>query len=461
MVELNATQQLWRSKRYFVVLLTFLGYLNHSTRVNVSVAVVAMMDESIPDSFNWTSTDKGIVLSSFFYGYFWTHFLGGYLAVKYGGSTVFSYGVLVATLGSLITPVVVTNFGVWGFVVIRIIQGIAAALAFPCCHAIFSYWAPINERSRMTSLTLCGVYFGTVAANMFSGTIAVNWGWQSIYYIFGGIGVVWFVVFIIFVANSPETDRFISEAEKLYIIEHRGKRHEVPKPPWKGLFTSLPVLAITGAHFCFNWGYYTMFTDLPSYMKHTLKFDLEFSGFMSAIPYITVGLLMVVTGYMADWLKIKKYMTLHQVRKHFTCQSFIFQAILLAVVAFVSDPVICVTLITLSITIGAFSASGFLVNPLDIAPQYASIIFGISNTIATLSGIISPLFTNLIVTENTFEQWRIVFFVSILMYVIGAVIYWFLSSADVQKWAIVNSLKDDMKEIVEDATQQQKNVNKF
>lgn len=53
---------------------------------------------------------------------------------------------------------------------------------------------------------------------------------------------------------------------------------------------------------------------------------------------------------------------------------------------------------------------GFAVNHLDVAPQYASILMGISNTFATIPGIISPSLTGWIVTgkagtsEVSFKQ---------------------------------------------------------
>lgn len=43
--------------------------------------------------------------------------------------------------------------------------------------------------------------------------------------------------------------------------------------------------------------------------------------------------------------------------------------------------------------------AGFAVNHLDIAPRYASILFGITNTSATIPGILSPLLVGYI-TEN-------------------------------------------------------------
>lgn len=42
----------------------------------------------------------------------------------------------------------------------------------------------------------------------------------------------------------------------------------------------------------------------------------------------------------------------------------------------------------------------YSINPLDIAPQYASIILGISNTFATIPGIVSPMLAGVIVKNK-------------------------------------------------------------
>ncbi len=118
----------------------------------------------------------------------------------------------------------------------------------------------------MTSVAISGSYFGTVFANFFSGLIAVQLGWAWIYYIFGIAGIVWYLLWL-FVGNSPETDRFISQNEKEYIMKSRGETSKTTNPPWKAMFTSVPILAITVAHFAFDWGFFTLFTDLPSYIK--------------------------------------------------------------------------------------------------------------------------------------------------------------------------------------------------
>lgn len=62
---------------------------------------------------------------------------------------------------------------------------------------------------------------------------------------------------------------------------------------------------------------------------------------------------------------------------------------------------------------------------------------GIGNTFATIPGIISPTLTGYLVADQTVEQWRIVFFISGGIYLIGCVVYWFWCSGELQEWAKV------------------------
>ena len=89
----------WRKRRYLIVLMGFLGFINvYTLRINLSVAIVAMTENrtvinsdgttSYEQDFNWDTKEQGLVLSSFFYGYILTQFLGGYIASRIGGNLV-------------------------------------------------------------------------------------------------------------------------------------------------------------------------------------------------------------------------------------------------------------------------------------------------------------------------------------------------------------------------------------
>ena len=47
------------------------------------------------------------------------------------------------------------------------------------------------------------------------------------------------------------------------------------RTPWFDIFTSLPMWALIIAHSGQNWGFYTLLTEMPSYMNSILKFDLQ------------------------------------------------------------------------------------------------------------------------------------------------------------------------------------------
>jgi ACS family sodium-dependent inorganic phosphate cotransporter-like MFS transporter 5 len=57
---------------------------------------------------------------------------------------------------------------------------------------------------------------------------------------------------------------------------------------------------------------------------------------------------------------------------------------------------LAIALLTLGVSFSAFQYSGFLINHMDIAPAYAGILFGISNSCGAISGFISPAVVGLI-----------------------------------------------------------------
>lgn len=441
----------WKKRRYVVAILAFLGFFtSYILRVNLSVAIVAMTEDKVDENgviyhkreFNWDSKTKGLVLSSFFYGYLSTQLLGGWLAARIGGKRVFGLGIAATALFTIITPPLVRQ-SVYILVVLRIIEGICEGVTYPCIHAIWANWAPPLERSKLATLAFSGSFLGTVFAMPISGIMAEHLGWPSIFYVFGAVGLLWFFLWWVVVKDHPEDDPHISQSELEYIKSSIGNTESKTKikHPWKAMLSSPPVWAIVAAHFSENWGFYTMLTQLPTFMKDVLKSELEATGFMSALPYLAMTLVVQFSGQLADYLRTKKILTTTQVRKLFNCGAFIFQTIFMTCAAFVSTIAGAVICITIAVGLGGFAWSGFGVNHLDIAPKHASVLMGIGNTIATLPGVVSPIITGYIVQNKSATEWRTVFIIAGAVYLIGAVIYGIFASGDKQSWADNNSRK--------------------
>nr|XP_003706045.2 PREDICTED: vesicular glutamate transporter 2 isoform X1 [Megachile rotundata] len=444
--ELAPSWRFWKKRRYIVGVLAFLGFFtSYILRVNLSVAIVAMtekhkkVDESgnvyYEAEFDWDAKMTGLLLGSFFYGYISTQLIGGWLGARIGGKRVFGTGIAITAFFTIITPPL-ARISFYLFLALRIIEGICEGVTYPCMHAIWANWAPPLERSKLATFAFSGSFFGTVFAMPVAGLMVEHLGWASVFYVFGAAGLIWFFFWWIIVKDKPEEDPYISEAELEYIKTSLGDSNKNKITyPWKSILTSPPVWAIVAAHFSENWGFYTMLTQLPTFMNDVLNFKLDKTGYLSALPYLAMTIAVQFSGYLADLLRTKKILTTTQVRKIFNCGGFVFQTIFMLGAAFLLTPTGVVICITLGIGLGGFAWSGFGVNHLDIAPQHASVLMGIGNTIATLPGVISPTITGYIVQNKSAEEWRIIFIIAAIIYLVGATIYGLFASGERQSWA--------------------------
>ena len=81
-------------------------------------------------------------------------------------------------------------------------------------------WIPVSERSFLSTLVFNGTQFGTILTLSLSGVLAEKWGWQAIFYVFGGLSVLIAFSWIFCVYESPSVHPRISEV----IIESRQNK---------------------------------------------------------------------------------------------------------------------------------------------------------------------------------------------------------------------------------------------
>ncbi|ESO94691.1 hypothetical protein LOTGIDRAFT_54049, partial [Lottia gigantea] len=265
-------------------------------------------------------------------------------------------------------------------------------------------------------------------------------GWPSVFYLIGIAGVVWFVLWMILVSDSPKDHKRISEIERKYIemslCDAKQQTKEVV--PWKAIFTSLPVYAIVVSNTTSDWGAYTLLTNIPTYMKEVLKFDIASNGLFSALPYIAFWLCINVSGFLADFVRRKGYLNTTWTRKLFDSGGKIVPALMLIALGYIdcTQPYIAVILLILGVALTGPQYSGFTVNHVDLAPAYAGILYGFSNSVAAITGFLSPLVVGAITSKGqSRSDWQIVFYVAAGIYIFGAVFYMLFASGELQDWA--------------------------
>jgi len=228
-----------------------------------------------------------------------------------------------------------------------------------------------------------------------SGLMTERISWESSFYFYGVVGLIWFVFWWFFSHERPATCPSISEQERIFIEESIGESSSLAtkmwiKPPWKSFFTSMPVWAIIIANFARSWSFYLLIIDQAEYFKEALGYNLGSVGFSAALPHLTMSIIVPIGGHIADFLR-QKHLTTTQVRKLMNCGGFGLEAVFLLVVAFAKTPTIAIAFLTIAVGFSGFAISGFNVNHLDIAPRYASILMGISNGFGTFAGMLCPV----------------------------------------------------------------------
>ena len=101
------------------------------------------------------------------------------------------------------------------------------------------------------------------------------------------------------------------------------------------------------------------------------------------------------------------------------------------------DSMKSVALIAIGMLFFGAAYAGFNCNHLDLAPNYAGILYGITNGCAILSGLISPVVVSYITEpdKHSFVLWQKVFLLIAAIGWTGGVCFLLIGSGELQPWA--------------------------
>ncbi|KAM3726549.1 Sialin [Dirofilaria immitis] len=383
--------------------------------------------------FEWDSITQGAILGAFFYGYFLTQLPGGYFAHRYGGKFVYFAGVFGTAVFTLLTPPL-AKLGKIPIIAARFWEGFFEGVSYPAMHAILGNWAPATEKTRMSAISYAGSYFGTVIAMPVSAIIGLHFGWPFIFYFFGIAALLWCFLWVKIFHDFPENDPNIS-TDELTLLKRETKQATRFIVPWRHILSNRAVWAIVIVHICQNWGFYTMLTSLPRILENSLYYDREKAGFLSSLPYLVMGVVLLTAGGFADYLREKHMWSTVKARKVFCCSGLLGEAAFLLLATTEMHRFLVLVSLIISVGLGGLAWSAFSVNSLDIAPQYAGHLMGLSNTLATLPGMISPLFVGAIVKNQSRSEWHVVFFFTSGIYTFGAFMFWLWAKGELEGWS--------------------------
>lgn len=89
--------------------------------------------------------------------------------------------------------------------------------------------------------------------------------------------------------------------------------------------------------------------------------------------------------------------------------------IFIVATSYVTQRYLCVLFLVLGVGFSGVNATGYAVNHLDIAPRYAGLLMGLSNTFGSMPGFLSPMLTGYIAHSKVLHQFhRLIILLSVL-----------------------------------------------
>lgn len=397
------------------------------------------------NEFDWDEETQGKILSSFYIGYVLTHIPGGLIAEKYGGKHTLGGGILCTSILTILTPFAARQGANW-LTLVRFMEGLGEGTTFPAMNTLLAQWVPPLERGKIGSLVFAGNQIGMVCSSFLTGLLLEDMDWPIVFYLFGAIGVIWYVMWLGVCYNDPDSHPFISVGEKQYLKRTVGnvKRSEDLAPvPWLQMAKSIPLWGLIIGQIGHDWGLFMIQSDLPKYMKSVLKFSIKQNGSLSALPFLTMWFFAIISGWLSDFLVMKQYFSITKIRKIFTTVASVGPAAGVVAASYAGcDQVVVVMLFTIGMAFMGFFYPSLKVNSLDLSPNYAGTLMAIVNGIGAVSGIISPYLIGIIASNSTLLEWRKIFWITFMVIMLTNLAYVVMGSGDVQPWNDPDSKKE-------------------
>ena len=410
----------------------------HSTNVTTLTMLNASEAESEWE-FDWDDVQQGNMLGAYFYGYAAGMPLGGFWSNRYGPSRTTLVSMAIGTVLTFLYPFLITfNYHV-GFAA-RILLGFAHSPNFPVVQGSWHSWAPITEKTKLVTSMFLGVPAGSLVMSMLGGRLCLWFGWRSVFWFAGVANVLFVVLWFMFVTDTPEEHRLISEREKAFIIASRvkqGAAKDRKKPPIKNFFTSLPMVACWVAHTTSLYAAYCVVLFFPKYLSDVQGFNIKDIGDLAAMPQALVVFIIFGGGFISDKLHARG-VELIKIRRVMNFMGSVVPALVWSCFFFVRcDIVSAMAIMILGSTLTGLQHPSSKANFNDVVPPYAATAMSIGNTFGSIMGFVAPAFAGSLLKTfgNTVAIWNIIWLICAGVLFGGGVFFTCFSSAEPLPWA--------------------------
>ncbi|NLP63506.1 MFS transporter [Paraburkholderia sacchari] len=414
-----------------------LGLLAVGTMINyLDRTVLGIAAPQLTKELGINAALMGLIFSAFSWSYVVAQIPGGLFLDRFGSKLTYY---LAMTLWSACTLVQGFVGSVGALFACRLGLGVTESPCFPTNSRVVATWFPQHERAFATGTYTVGEYIGLAFFSPFLFALMGAYGWRSLFYVVGGVGIVFGFVWWAFY-REPHDHPGANRAELDYIeaggglAKHDAKAAEGKEGGGKALkkgfdwrmagklLRKRQLAGICLGQFAGNSTLVFFLTWFPTYLATERHMGWLKIGFFAIMPFIAASVGVMFGGTFSDWM-LRRGISANVARKlPIIAGLLLASCIILA--NFVQSNVTVIVILSVAFFAQGMAALGWTLVS-DIAPAgMLGLTGGIFNLAANLAGIITPLVVGLIVGATGSFVWALAFIGAIAL--LGAASYIFV-----------------------------------
>jgi ACS family glucarate transporter-like MFS transporter len=283
--------------------------------------------------------------------------------------------------------------GFYSLVVTRFLFGVGEAGAYPNISGVISRWFPITQRARAQGCVWAASRLGGAMSSIVVVPIMVLLGWRAMFYLFGAIGLVWVVVWLVRYRDpvaAPDPGARTGDAPAM------GRAPA--SVPWRRLFRHRQIWRIMAMYSCYAFGSTFYLSWFHTYLVKGRGFTEAQMGIAASFPFIMGVLGNIFGGWMADRMCKKHGLKIGRRLMGSSCLTV--TSLLLCATALTTDKVTAVILLTLGFSVMDCMLSSAWSLCLDVGGRYAGAVSGAMNTAGHVGGFVCAVLFGYIVKET-------------------------------------------------------------
>ncbi|XP_011698617.1 PREDICTED: solute carrier family 17 member 9 [Wasmannia auropunctata] len=401
-----------KERRKWFLLLLCGTCLIYATRTSVSLLIPVVSQEK-----NWSKSDSGIILSSFFWGYTLTQVASGYISDKIGGQKVLWISALGWSVTTFFMPEIIDFFSGDGTSVllvaaVRMINGAFQGMHFPSIISLISQRLHEADRATFFSLLTLGSAVGTLLTGSLGSYLLENYDWMIVFRTLGGMSLAWTAYLSYHTLLFKEKTAFTMSATGYTL-------------PWSKLLSQPPFWSCVIGHACQNNCFFVLLSWMPTYFHDSFP---EVRGWVvNMVPWLSM-LPCTILGKALSEEIIKAGYSVTVTRKTVQTICFVIEIGSLIFVAKVESFQTAVFCLALIIGGSGFHNNAIAVNPSDLAPKHSGSVFGLMNTVGAISGFLGVYFSGHIL--HVTHSWPAVFLFIAVIDALGCIMYLLFGSGE-------------------------------